>query len=154
MLFRSHKVKIGLVEVVHSHVTVLSAAAVSSTLGVNGHVVQRTEMAPDTANLLLENLVVEPRLEFTLSCACGGNIHGRLSTAEDNVVLDGCDRGTVEGGIGRICLKNLEAICGDDLGGALAQGRRTVWGTPHLGRLVFGCGDEVGAVCRPLEIGD
>lgn len=91
------KVIVALVEEMHANVTVLSSGAVALASGVRSDGVlvvhvsksvvrnscillssvrrrsagsgtyQRTKMATDTADLLLENLVVEPRLELSLS---------------------------------------------------------------------------------------
>lgn len=94
-------------------------------------------MATDTADLLLEDLVVEPRLELTLAGGGRGDVHSGLSTTQDDEVLLGGDGGAVEGGVGDVCLEKLEVAGGDELGG-----------------LVLGGGDEVGAVLAPLQVGD
>jgi len=96
------EVKVWLVEVMYPHVTVLSSAAVSSALRMHGDVVERAEVTPHTTNLLTEDLVVEAGLEFSLACARGCDIHGGLSTSEDNVVFDRGHGGAVEGGVGGI----------------------------------------------------
>lgn len=57
--------------------------------------VERTKVASDTANLILENLVIEPRLEFTLSLRCCSDISSFLSTSEDDKVLLRGERGGV-----------------------------------------------------------
>ena len=97
----------------HAHVTVLSAAAVSSALWVDGDVVERSEVTPDTTNLLHEDLVVEPRLELSLPRAGGGDVHGGLTTAENNVVLDGRQGSAVERCVGGVGLENFEVGGGD-----------------------------------------
>ena len=97
---------------------------------------QGTEMATDTADLLLEDLVVEPGLELTLSRGGGGDVHGGLAAAEDDVVLLGGDAGAVERGVGGVGLEQLEVAGGHEAGG-----------------LVLGGGDEVGPVGRPLQVG-
>lgn len=56
---------------------------------------QRAKVTSDTANLVLEDLVVKAGLEFTLPCGSGGDIHRRLTTAQNDKVLLGCDGGTV-----------------------------------------------------------
>lgn len=62
------KVKVSLIEMMQSHIAVFSAACVRLSVWIHGNVVQRSKMSPHTANLLFENLVVEPRLELSLSC--------------------------------------------------------------------------------------
>ena len=110
-----HKVKVALVEVVYTNVTILSTTAVSGALGVNCDVVERTEVASDTANLLAEDLVVETSFELSLTGAGRGDIHGCLSTTENYVVLDGGDGGAVERRVGDVCLEHLEAVGSRDL---------------------------------------
>jgi hypothetical protein len=56
-------------------------------------------VATDTANLLLEDLVVETRLELTLAGRGPGDIHGGLTTTEDDVLLLRRDGGAVEGSV-------------------------------------------------------
>ena len=94
-------------------------------------------MSSNTTNLLLEDLVVESRLEFALSRCRSGDIHSSLSTTQDNVVLLGGDACAVEGRIGGVGLQDLKISSCD-----------------QLGRLVLASGDQVRAVCVPLEIGD
>lgn len=98
---------------------------------------QRTEVTTHTTDLLLKDLVVESRLEFTLSRRSGGDIHGGLTTTEDDKVFLGCDSSTVQRGVCRVGLEHLEVAGRDEFGG-----------------LVLAGGDEVGPVGRPLEVGD
>jgi hypothetical protein len=124
--------------VVHTHVTVLAAGAVALARGVDGDVVERAEVATHTADLLFEDLVVEAGLELTLARGCGGDVHGGLATAEDNVVLRvGGDGGGVEGGVGDVGLEDFHGV-----------------GVVQLGGLVFAGGQEVGAVGAPLQVGN
>lgn len=104
------EVKVGLVEVVDTDVTILTTGCVDGAEGRDGDVVERTEVTSDTANLLFEDLVVEAGFELSLTGAGCGDIHGGLTTSDDNVVLDGCDGGRVEGGIGDVCLHDLECL--------------------------------------------
>lgn len=116
---------------------------------------QGTEVTADTPNLVLEDLVVEPRLEFTLARGGRGDVHGGLATAEDDKVLLAGDAGTVEGRIGGVGLEDLEVLGGDELGGV--SGPVLGWGDcrcTYLGRLVLAGGDEVCPVGGPLEIGN
>ena len=94
-------------------------------------------MSTDTADLLLEDLVVETRLELSLACRGGGDVHGGLSSSEDDKVLLWCDGGGVEWGIGDEGLHDLKVGGINDLGGA-----------------VLGGGDAVGAIWGPLDICD
>lgn len=96
---------------------------------------QRTEVASYATDLVLEDLVVETRLELSLAGGGRGDVHGRLATAQDHVVLLRGDACAVEGRVGGVRLEELEVAGGD-------QSRR----------LVLGGRDEVGAVCRPLQV--
>lgn len=116
-----HEIEIRLVKVVHTHVTVLSATAVPSSLGVDSDIVEGTEMAPDSSNLLHKKLVVEPRFELSLSRAGCGDVHGCLTSSKDHKVLHGRDSGAVEGSVGGVCLENLKVIRGDQLELRLAR---------------------------------
>lgn len=94
-------------------------------------------MTTNTADLLLEYLVVESCLEFTLPRRGGRDIHGGLTTTEDDIVFfrgDGC---AVEGRVCDVRLEHLEVARADELGG-----------------LVLAGGDEVCPVGAPLQVGD
>lgn len=114
-LYLVQKVEVTLVEVVNTDVTVLSAACVALAVGVDGDGVEGTEMTSDTADLVLEDLVVETGFEFTLSGRSSGDIHGGLTTTKDNKVLLGGDGGAVEGGIGGVGLQDGEIAGGNEL---------------------------------------
>src|SRR3954466_3782702 len=60
---------------------------VTCTSRMNSDIIERTEMTPNTSDLLLENFVIESGLELSLSCAGGSNVHGGLSTTQDYVVF-------------------------------------------------------------------
>lgn len=94
-------------------------------------------MATNTTNLLFENLVVESRLKLSLSGGSGRDVHGGLSTTQNDKLLLWRDSSAVEGGVCVVCLENLEVAGRDQLGG-----------------LVFAGGDEVGPVGAPLQVGD
>ena len=123
------EVEESLVEVVDAHVTVLAATGVALARGVGGDCVEGTEMASDAANLVLEDLVVEASLKFTLARGGSGDIHGGLTTTQNHEVLLRGHGGAVEGCVGGVGLEHLEVAGGN-----------------QLGRLVLGGGDEVGAV--------
>lgn len=123
---------------VHTHVTVLTTGAVALASGVDGDVVERTEVTTHTADLLLEDLVVETRLELALAGRGGGDVHGGLATTEDHVALRvGGDGGGVERGVGDVGLEDLHGV-----------------GVVQLGGLVLAGGQEVGAVGAPLQVGN
>lgn len=105
-----HEVKVGLIEVVHTHITIFSATAVAGSLWVDCDIVQGTEMATNTANLLHEDLVVETCLELSLTGRGGGDVHGCLSATEDNVIFHRCDRSAVQGGVRNITLQDAEIL--------------------------------------------
>lgn len=130
------EVEESLVEMVDAHVAVLTTTGVALARGVGGDCVEGTEVATDTADLVLEDLVVEAGLEFTLARGRGGDIHGGLATTQNHKVLLRGHGGTVQRRVGGVGLEHLQVAGGD-----------------QLGRLVFGGGDEVGAVLRPLKIG-
>lgn len=71
---------ISLIEVVDADVAVFSAACVALSGGVGGDGVERTEVAADTTDLVLENFVIESGFEFTLASGGSGDIHGGLAT--------------------------------------------------------------------------
>lgn len=109
------EVEVALVEVVNSHVSVLSAAGVALACGVSSDGVEGTEMASHTANLVFEHLVVETGLELTLTGRSSGDIHSGLTTTEDDEVLLGGNGGAVEGCVGYVGLKDLEVAGRNEL---------------------------------------
>lgn len=94
-------------------------------------------MTTHTTNLLLKDLVVEPRLELTLSRSGGGDVHSGLTTTEDDKVLLGGDGSAVQRSVGNVGLYYLEVTGRDQLGG-----------------LVLAGGDQVRPVGGPLQVGD
>lgn len=99
-----------------THVTVLTTGAVDGAERRHGDVVEGTEVASDTADLLLEDLVVEAGFEFSLAGRGGGDVHGCLTTADDDVVFKGGDGGGVEGGVGDVGFHYFEGLGVDELG--------------------------------------
>ena len=110
-----HEVKVPLVEVVNADVAVFSAACVALAGGVGGDGVERAEVATDTADLVLENLVVESGLELALAGGGRGDVHGGLATTEDDEILLGRDGGAVEGRVGGVGLHDREVASIDEL---------------------------------------
>lgn len=110
-----HEIEVGLVKVVDTDVTVLTTGGVCGTGGVHVDGVEGTEVTTDTANLVFEDLVVEAGLELTLTGRGGCDIHGGLTTTQDNVVLLSGNGSRVEGGIGDVGLEDGEVACRNEL---------------------------------------
>ena len=72
-------------------------------------------MAFDTANLVLEDLVIETSLEFTLASGSCRDIHGGLTTTEDHIILLGSDSGAVQRCVGNVGLQDGEVTRGHEL---------------------------------------
>ena len=96
------EIKVRLVKLVHAHISILAAAGVSLAVGIRGHRVQRPEVPTHAPNLLLEDLVVEAGLKFSLPRRRGGYIHCSLPASKDHEVLLWGDRGGIKGSIGNI----------------------------------------------------
>ena len=109
-------------------------------------------MPLDAADLVFEDLVVEAGFEFALPAGGGGDVHGCLAAAEDDEGLLGGDGGGVEGGVGGVGFQGGEIAGGEELGGMVSicakekGGGGNSRGRTNLGCLIFGGGDEVGAV--------
>lgn len=110
-----HKVKVTLVEVMDTDVTVLTTAGVALAGRVSGDRVEGTEVTAHTTNFALEDLVVETRLEFTLTRGGGGDIHGGLTTTENDEVLLASDGSAVKRGVGGVGLEDLQVLSCDEL---------------------------------------
>jgi hypothetical protein len=98
-----HEVKVGLVECMHSHIAILTTTGICIALGMDCNGVQGTEVPSYSPYFILEDLVIEPSLEFSLSSRCCGHIHGCLTTTENNEVFLWCDCCRVERGISNVC---------------------------------------------------
>ncbi len=109
------KVEIALVKLVHSNVAVLAPAGVALARRIRRYRVQRTEVTAHTADLVLEDLVVESGLELSLPSRRGGDVHGGLATSENDEIFLGGDGGAVERCIGRVGLENLKILGADEL---------------------------------------
>lgn len=72
-------------------------------------------MSLDTADLLFKDLVVETSLELSLAGRGLGNVHGILTTSEDDVVFLRSDGSAVQRSIGHVGLHYLEISCVDEL---------------------------------------
>lgn len=120
------EVEVALVKVVNANVAVLSAACVALAGRVGGDGVEGTEVASHTADLVLEDLVVEAGFEFTLAGRGSGDVHGCLTTSEDNKVFLGGDGGAVEGGVGGVGLEDFEVLGRDELWGRVSLVRMKI----------------------------
>ena len=94
-------------------------------------------MPSDTANLILKNLVIEPRLELSLTCRRGRDIHGCLATTQNHKILTPREATAIEWRVRGIRLEHREVSSRDE-----------------LGRLVLASGNKVGAVLVPLQVRD
>lgn len=102
------EVKVALVEVVNTDITVLSATGVAPASGVGGNGVEGTEVASDTANFVFEDLVVEAGFKFALTTTGGGDLHSGLATTKNDKVLLGRNGGGIERRVARIRLEGLK----------------------------------------------
>lgn len=109
------KIIVALVKVVNADVAVLSATGVALAGWVSGDGVEGAEVTANTADLILEDLVVEAGFEFTLAGGGAGDVHGGLATTEDDKVLLRGHGGAVEGGVGDVGLDDLKVSGGDEL---------------------------------------
>lgn len=97
-----HEVEIGLVELMHPYVSILTATTITGVQRVNSDGIQWAKVPSHSPDLLFENFMEEAGFELSLPRGGSGDIHGSLATAEYNKVLSRCDGGTVERGVGRI----------------------------------------------------
>ena len=100
-----HKVKIRLFESMHPHITIFSSGRISNSLWVSSNGVQWAKVTFDSSYFILENLVVESSFKFPLSCRRSRDIHGGLSTSQDDKVFLGGEGGSVEGCVGDVGLQ-------------------------------------------------
>jgi hypothetical protein len=126
----------------HTDVAVFSSTAVSGALWVYGDVVERTEVTTHTTNFLHKDLVVEARFEFSLAGGCGGDVHGSLSSTEDNVVFYGGDGSAVEGCVGDIGFQDIQILSIDKLDNISSACAHSTTAT-YLCGLVLGGSDKV-----------
>jgi hypothetical protein len=61
--------------------------------------------------------VVETRLELALASGRARDVHGGLSTTQDDEVLLGCDGGRVQGCVGGVGLDDFEVAGRNELSG-------------------------------------
>jgi hypothetical protein len=74
-------------------------------------------VAAHTADLVLEDFVVEAGLKLSLPGAGGRDVASVLTTAEADKVLLGQDGGAVEGRVGDVRLEHVELRGRDELWG-------------------------------------
>lgn len=77
--------------------------------------VKRAEVAPNTTDLILKDLVVEPSLEFALSLRGSSDISSFLPTSENDKVLLGSECGSVERSISDEGFEDFEVVYVHDL---------------------------------------
>ena len=99
------EVKIYLIEMMHSNITVFSSTGVSAALRVCSDVIQRSEMTLHSPNFILEDLMVEPCLELSLSRRSRSDICCRLATSKNNEIFLCSDGSRIQRCISRICLE-------------------------------------------------
>ena len=132
-----HEIEIALVEVVHPDIAILATTRICSALWMDCNGVQRAKMSPHSSNLILKDLMIEPRLEFTLSCTGSGDVHSGLSTTEDDEVFPGCYGSGIERSVSGVGLENFE-----------------IAGADNFSSLVFAGGYEICLVGRKLDVVD
>lgn len=110
------EVEVGLIKVVDTDVTVLTAGSVAGSLGMAGNGVERAEMTADASNLVFEDFVVEAGFELSLSAGGPCDITRLLATTEDDEVLLCCDSARVQGSVRNVGLEDLEGVGLDELG--------------------------------------
>jgi hypothetical protein len=84
-------------------------------------------MTPYPPNLFLKDLVVESGFKFALATRGCCNIHGSLTTTENDKVFLGCDRCAVKRGVGYVGLHNLEILSIDELSQLAKLGLSDAW---------------------------
>lgn len=67
-------------------------------------------MAPDTADLILEDLVVESGFKFTLALGSSSDVSGLLATTQDDEILFRGKSGCVKRGVSNKGLENLKVV--------------------------------------------
>lgn len=137
LLYLVLEVVVALFEVVNTDKSVFAAGCIRSALRADGNVVEGTEMALDTPDLLFENLVVETCFELSLTCAGGGNVTCCLTTTENDKLLERGDARAVERTVSLVVLEHAQRGDVKDVGAGVT--RRS---------------DEVRAVWRELQVAD
>jgi len=105
LLHLIHEIKVSLVKVMYPHVSILTTARITSTLGIRCDGIQWSKMTFHPTNLILEYPVVKARFEFALPRRGSGHVHGGLTTSKDNKVFLGRDGCGVQGRIGDVGLQ-------------------------------------------------
>jgi len=116
------EVEVVFVELVHPHVSILTAASISLTVGSEHDGVDGAEVALHPPELLLEHHVEEPSLELAHPAAGGGDLHGVLAAAKDDVVEDGRHGGGVHWTLRHVPLHHGEVVGVEEHGAAILGG--------------------------------
>ena len=83
----------------HPNIPILPSRRITPPLRVHSNRIQRSKMPLDPTNLILENLVIESRLEFPLPRTCSRYIGCGLATTDNYEIFFGRDGGGVQGGV-------------------------------------------------------
>lgn len=67
-------------------------------------------MTPDTADLILKDLVVESGLKFTLALGSSSDVSGLLTTTEDHEILFRGKSSCVKRGVSNKGLEDLKVV--------------------------------------------
>jgi hypothetical protein len=102
--------------VVKTYIAVLSPRGVALALWIDGDVIQGAEVAFYSTHLILENFVVESRLELALPRVRRCHVNGRLAASENDIIFDWGDASAVEGRVGGIALQFSKLLGGYELG--------------------------------------
>lgn len=100
----------------HPDVSILATTGVAPALRIHGNSIQWAEVALDSADFVLEDLVVEAGFEFALTRRSVRYIHGCLATADDDEVFLGGDGGGVQRGVCDVSFEDFELASGNKLG--------------------------------------
>ena len=104
------EIKIGIVKLVDPHITILAPAGIALPVRVELNRVDRAKVTLHPPKLLLEDQVEEAGVELADLGGGGGDVHGVLSAAQDDLVKDGADGGGVDGSLRAVLLQHLQAV--------------------------------------------
>jgi hypothetical protein len=149
-----HEIKICLIEMMHPYISILATTRISTPLRIRGDRIERTKMAFHAPNFIFKDLVVKTRLKFTLARGGCRHVGGGLTPSEDHEIFFRRDGRGIQRGIGRVSFENFEIAGGDELEAGQHIRSAAMGRLGYLGGLVFGCGEEVGAIRGPLQVSD
>lgn len=120
-----------------TYVTILTAGTVTLPIGMEGHAVDRTEVALHAAELLFEYQVEESRVELADAGGRRRHVHGVLTAAQHHVVQNRGDGGRIDGTLRLVGLQ-----------------RQQVFGVEEFRGVVLRSGDEHRPVLVELHVVD